>query len=496
MSRSLRRATFAAGLILAFAVAWQGRARVAAQQPSSALPMKRTDLGPEIAEAKAVLANPAIQAALKYIDEPESKKETIQQWLDLVNTYSPDGAEMYKARHLAKLFNIYGLENVHIDDAHNVIGIRPGTGGGPTIVLNAHVDAVALWPHDQPINAFLADGRIWGPAAGDDLMGVQQVIAVIRAMNAGKVRTRGDVWFVGFTGEELGSEGADHFTRANRPLLDWRKGAILAQLHGGGGEGVTTGSSPYIQYAQLRFFTPLTWERWRASSVLALARAITRIYAEVYDPKSLEISEYEPIGDMRQAPLYMNLPMVEANPIHNGSAPQSWVRFDLRSPDEQKILDAEARIRKIAQEVSGQMGDGVRYSFEVNMELGTEGIPGYDKADNKAARAAAAASHALYGTDPMIDPDRGCGDCRRAYMNGVPALSFRGWVREDDGKVSVKPPGKLQSRTRLRTSGHSVTESAEIDRVWAGIKHALVFIATYSGLADAPAPSSSRPAGP
>ncbi len=479
--------------LLAFIVVMvcTGSARLIAQQTSSPFPMKRTDLGPEIAQAKAVLANPKVQAALKYVDEPESKKETIQQWLDLVNTYSPTGSEIYKARHLAKLFNIYGLENVHIDDANNVIGMRPGTGGGPTIVLNAHIDAVALWPHDQPVNAFVADGRIWGPAAGDDLMGMQQVVSVIRAMNAAKLQTKGDVYFVGFTGEEQGSEGAGHFATANRHLLDWKKGAIIAQLHGGGGEGVTTGSSPYIQFAQLRFFTPLTWERWKPSSVLAMSRAVARIYTEVYDPNSMIISEYEPIGDMSQTPLYLNVPMVEANPIHNGSVPQTWVRFDLRSPDKQKILDAEAKIRKIAQEICDQM-EGVRYSFEVNMDLGTDGIPGYDKANNKAARVAAAASVALYGTEPMIDPDRGCGDCRRSYMNGVPAMSFRGWVRENDGKMTVQPPGKLESRTRVRSAGHNVTESADIDRVWPGIKHALTFIATYSGLADSPAPTSQH----
>ncbi len=455
-------------------------------------PMNRSDLGPEIAEAKAVLANAKVQAALKYVDEPESQKETIQQWVDLVNTYSPTGSEVYKARHLAKLFNIYGLENVHIDDANNVIGVRPGTGGGPTIVLNAHIDAVALWPQDQPVNAFVADGRVWGPAAGDDLMGMQQVVSVIRAMNAAKLQTKGDVWFVGFAGEEITSPGMAHFALANKHLLDWKKGAIIAQLHGGGGEGVTTGSSPFAALSQLYFFTPLDRNRWEPHSVLALGKAISRIYKEIYDPNSLVISEYEPIGDMSKEPLYVNLAMVNANPIQNGSVPQSWVRFDIRSSSQQKIRDAEARIRTIAQQICDET-PGLRYSFEVNWDLGADGIDGYDKANNRPARMAAAASAALYGTTPMIDPDRGCGDCRRAYMNGVPALSFRGNVRDDHGRLTVNPSGRLQSRTRVRTAGHNVTESVEIDRVWSGIKHSLVFIAAYSGVTDGtPAPAAER----
>jgi acetylornithine deacetylase/succinyl-diaminopimelate desuccinylase-like protein len=465
----------------------------AGQAPSRELAGKRSDLDQDIAAARAVLAKPQVRKALKYVDEAESQKETVQQWVDLVNTYSPTGSEIYKARHLAKLFNIYGLEHVRIDDANNVIGVRPGTGEGPTIVLNAHFDAVALWPHDQPINGFVADGRVWGPAAADDLMGMQQVVTVLRALNYAKIQTKGDVWFVGFTGEEVGSTGVEHFVRANKHLLDWRKGAIIAQLHGGGGEGVSTGSYPYIDFAQLRFFTPLDRPRWEPHSVQALGRAIDRIYKEVYDPRSREIPEGAPAKDLSQAPLYLNMGIVQANPIHNGSVPQAWVRLDLRSPSKQRLLDAEAAIRRIAEQVCAELAPGCRSGLEVNMELGTTGIEGYDKADNRAARVGAAASAALYDTEPMIDAESGCGDCRRAYMGGVPAMSFRGNVRDVQGVATKTPRGGLESETRRRTAGHNVTESAEIDRIWSGIKHALAFVVTYSGIAESTTSDQARP---
>ena len=44
------------------------------------------------------------------------------------------------------------------------------------------------------IEAFVADGRIWCPAASDDLMGGTQLLSVLRAMNAGNIKTKGDVW--------------------------------------------------------------------------------------------------------------------------------------------------------------------------------------------------------------------------------------------------------------------------------------------------------------
>src|SRR5690606_31649510 len=101
--------------------------------------------------------------------------------------------EIYRSRLLYKLFRIYGLENVHIDDELNVIGIRRGTGGGPSVVLTAHHDVVNLWPKEQPIEAFVADGRVWCPGASDDIVGVVQMLTVLRALNAADVQTRGDI---------------------------------------------------------------------------------------------------------------------------------------------------------------------------------------------------------------------------------------------------------------------------------------------------------------
>jgi hypothetical protein len=42
----------------------------------------------------------------------------------------------------------------------------------------------------------------------------------------------------------------------------------------------------------------------------------------------------------------------------------------------------------------------------------------------------------------------------------------------------------LQSAVRRKSSGHSVTASGEILRTWSGVKHGLLFLAAYSGLAN------------
>ena len=69
-----------------------------------------------------------------------------------------------------------------------------------------------------------------------------------------------------------------------------------------------------------------------------------------------------------------------------------------------------------------------------------------------------------------------------AFASGMPAMSFRGGVREDFGD----PVGTLSGYdpVRLRSTSHDVTESAEIAQLWPGLKQGLLFAITYAGLAN------------
>ena len=449
------------------------------------------DVTAELVTARRVLTTPKMAAAVAYVDGADD--ETVQEWLSLCNAYGPSGDEIQRSRLIYKLFRIYGLENVHIDDEYNVVGIRRGTGGGPAVVLNAHHDNVALWPRDQPVEAFVADGRVWCPAAGDDLMGVVQILTVVRAMNAANIETKGEVWFVTFTGEEpatyYASRGVEHFVRANYPQnLDWRKGDIIVQLHGGGGEGVSVGSTPIRHRTMLRVYSPFEKNRWERHGVDALGRIITRISDEVRDPRASTVSLTETgAGQLTDEILYLNMSMIGASEILNGTAGEAWIRFDLRSPTEARLLKAHADIRRIAQEVTNQAGEGLDFVYEISSKNGTEsGIDGWDDVNNAAARMAVAASQALYGTRPVIDPERGCGDCVQAYVAGMPAMSLRGSVIDygDKGRFEVGAALPLRSAVRRRSVSHDVTESADINRVWSGVKHALLFAVAYAGMAE------------
>jgi acetylornithine deacetylase/succinyl-diaminopimelate desuccinylase-like protein len=448
------------------------------------------DMSAEIAVAKKVFATKQMKAAMDYVER--SKDDTVREWLGLCQAYGPTGSEMQRARSIYRLFRIYGLYDVRIDEERNVIGVRKGTGEGPKVVLNAHHDAVQLWPADQYIDAFVADGRVWCPSAGDDISGVEQLLTVLRAMNAANIKTKGDVWFATFSGEEPvgnhASNGARQFVNANYPHnIDWRKGDIMIQFHGGGGEGVNTGSTPVRHRSRLRLFTPIEGNRWGKHSMDVLGPVLIRL-EELRDPRAEKRSysyDKDPI-------LYFNTAMVEGSEIMNSPARDITIRFDLRSASEARLRKAHEDIMRIAKEETEKMGEGFRYVYEVmstngvGQDVNPDGITGFNKVNNPAAKMVAAASNVLYGTKLIIDENDGCGDCVRAYREGMPGFTFNGDVVDHGGgKVEMRGSAPLKSETRrISVGSHDITESKEIDQLWSGIKHGLLFTVAYTGLVE------------
>jgi hypothetical protein len=162
--------------------------------------------------------------------------------------------------------------------------------------------------------------------------------------------------------------------------------------------------------------------------------------------------------------------------------------IDMRSKSQERLTQAQADIRRIAEEECAALPEALQpctYLFQLKGHTGVkEDIEGWDKVENPAARMAVAASHVLYGTEPTVDPTQGCGDCLASYMEGMPMMSLRGNVTDRGrGDFEIGGSRALNSETRRRSTGHHVSQSAVIERVWAGIKHGLLFAVSYVGLA-------------
>ena len=121
----------------------------------------------------------------------------------------PGGAGEEKiARFIADWFERAGLEVVWDEPAPgrpNVIGIARGTGGGRSLLLNAHMDTVGIVGMERPHDPFIQDNRLYGRGAYDMKGGLAAIMAA--GVAAKKRALRGDVIITAVSDEEFASIG-------------------------------------------------------------------------------------------------------------------------------------------------------------------------------------------------------------------------------------------------------------------------------------------------
>jgi acetylornithine deacetylase len=121
----------------------------------------------------------------------------------------------YLADYMAQL----GLEVEMMEVAHphepdvaptrQPVGRLPGLGGGPSLMLNGHMDPGAEmsgWTVD-PYAGHLEDGWVWGIGAHDDKGGVAAMITAVEAIIAAGCRLKGDVLVCPVVAHKLGGAG-------------------------------------------------------------------------------------------------------------------------------------------------------------------------------------------------------------------------------------------------------------------------------------------------
>ncbi len=89
------------------------------------------------------------------------------------------------------------------------IGRLGGTGGGPSLLLNGHMDPgveMSGWSVD-PYGAKFEDGWVWGMGAHDDKGGVVVAVCAVEAIVKAGVRPRGDVLVCPVVAHKLGGVG-------------------------------------------------------------------------------------------------------------------------------------------------------------------------------------------------------------------------------------------------------------------------------------------------
>ena len=139
--------------------------------------------------------------------------------LNSVNPVLVPGApgEPAIADHTARVFGQLGLEVARHEPEPgrvSVTGRLSGTGGGRSLMLNAHYDTVGVEGMADPFSAAVVDGRLYGRGAYDMKGSLAAMIAAVEALRRSGVRLRGDLVLAAVADEEYGSLGtADLVTR-------------------------------------------------------------------------------------------------------------------------------------------------------------------------------------------------------------------------------------------------------------------------------------------
>ncbi len=130
----------------------------------------------------------------------------------------PDGAgEAELGAFVADWLRGAGLD-VAVEEAApgrpNVVAVARGSGGGRTLMLNAHMDTVGLAGMDEPLSGRIEGGRVYGRGAFDMKGSLAAcMLAGARALGLG---LRGDVVVAAVSDEEAGSLGTEAVARSCR----------------------------------------------------------------------------------------------------------------------------------------------------------------------------------------------------------------------------------------------------------------------------------------
>jgi acetylornithine deacetylase/succinyl-diaminopimelate desuccinylase-like protein len=145
-----------------------------------------------------VVNDPKFKAAEQFIDKDHER--FVREIIQITEIEAPPFKEEKRAKAFAEMLKQSGLSDVQIDPEGNVIGVRKGMGGGPMVAIAAHLDTV--FPAGTNVKVRREGTKLFAPGVGDDSQALAVLLEIVRAMDAAKIQTAGDILFIGNVGEE------------------------------------------------------------------------------------------------------------------------------------------------------------------------------------------------------------------------------------------------------------------------------------------------------
>ena len=384
-----------------------------------------------------LLARPDVQQALDSVDARATA--IVDEWIKVVEIPAPSKKEQARAAYITGELKKLALTDIRTDELGNVSAVRKGTGGGPTVVFAAHMDTV--FPEGTDVTVRRDGDVLRGPGIGDDTSNLIAQLEMFRALDRGKVTTKGDLIFLATVQEELGLVGARYWLEKS----GYKPDMFVA---------VDVGSSDVwygaLRITQYKFFytspgAHTLESRDSPSPSKAVSQGIAAVNEIPLPPVAAGLGTFK-------VPV-INVGMLGGGTVFNAIPREAWFTVDLRSLD----TPTQSRLENEVEAAAKRVADREKVGFRMEKSTFLE----YAKARSKNERlnhalvqtAVATANHFRKSGTPAIAPmDLGSTDANAAIALGIPAVAV--------GAVTQR-------------FAHRLEENADASSIVPGIKHLL-----------------------
>ncbi len=323
----------------------------------SALDQPILPLPQEIAE---FAATPGFRAAQDWFREHAAE---FTRWqMEAARIPAPPFGEGPRAQWLAEKFNQLGLEDVHLDEVGNVLGILPGT-APPAVTISAHIDTV--FPSGTALNVYQQGGRLHGPGISDNAAGVTALLALAGAFKDCGLGHQAPILFIGNVGEE--GEGDLRGIRHIFSASPWKDKIAASVVIDGAGTDTIIADALGSRRFEIVIKGPggHSWTDFGSPNpIVALARAIT-IFSETRVPASPKTT--------------FNVGVIAGGTSVNSIPESAAMRVDVRSSSRMEIERLEMELRRAVEQAVGEeegrarSGASTRSSSELEFEINVIG---------------------------------------------------------------------------------------------------------------------------
>jgi tripeptide aminopeptidase len=149
-------------------------------------------------EIRTLSKRKVVQRAFDAIEQDDPF--TMAQHIELTEIAAPPFMEQERAEAFAAKLRAVGIDSVWIDAVGNVMAYLPGSKGGKTVALNAHLDTV--FPEGPDVSVTQRNDTLFAPGIGDDTRGLAMLLTIAKTLKEQEIQTTSDVLLVATVGEE------------------------------------------------------------------------------------------------------------------------------------------------------------------------------------------------------------------------------------------------------------------------------------------------------